>query len=44
MSMDLRYYKLVYNGKELIEIDAENMIRKIDGVDQLASTRTALGL
>ena len=44
MSMDLRYYKLVYNGKELIEIDAENMIRKIDGVDQLASYRTALGL
>ena len=26
MTMDLRYYKLVYNGKEVIEIDAENMI------------------
>lgn len=44
MLMDLRYYKLVYNENELIEIDAENMIRKIDGVDQLASSRAALGI
>ncbi len=38
------YYKLTIDGKELIEIDAENMIRKIDGVDQMASMRTALGI
>lgn len=44
MKMDLVYYKLVHNGEELIEIDAEGMVRKIDGVDQMASTRQALGL
>jgi len=38
------YYKLTIDGKELIEIDAENMIRKIDGVDQMTSMRTALGI
>jgi P2 family phage contractile tail tube protein len=44
MAMDLRAYKLTYNNADLIEIDAENMIRKIDGTDQLATFRTALGL
>jgi P2 family phage contractile tail tube protein len=44
MAMDLRAYKLTYNNADVIEIDAENMIRKIDGTDQLASFRTALGL
>jgi P2 family phage contractile tail tube protein len=44
MAMDLRAYKLVYNNIDVIEIDAENMIRKIDGTDQLATFRTALGL
>ena len=29
---------------ELIEIDAENMVRKINGVDQMSSLRTALGI
>jgi P2 family phage contractile tail tube protein len=44
MAMDLRAYKLTYNNADVIEIDAENMIRKIDGIDQLATFRTALGL
>jgi P2 family phage contractile tail tube protein len=44
MAMDLRAYKLTYNNADVIEIDAENMIRKINGADQLASFRTALGL
>jgi P2 family phage contractile tail tube protein len=44
MTMDLRAYKLVYNNADFIEIDAENMIRKINGTDQLATFRTALGL
>jgi P2 family phage contractile tail tube protein len=44
MTMDLRAYKLTYNNADVIEIDAENMIRKIDGTDQLATFRTALGL
>jgi P2 family phage contractile tail tube protein len=44
MVMDLRAYKLVYNNADVIEIDAENMIRKINGTDQLTTFRTALGL
>ena len=44
MTMDLRYYKLVYSSVDTIEIDAENMVRKINGVDQLTSFRQALGL
>jgi len=38
------YYKLTIDGRELIEIDAENMIRKIDGIDQMAPMQTALGI
>lgn len=39
-----RYYKLNINGEDLIEIDAENMVRVINGVDQLASVRSAIGV
>lgn len=39
-----RYYKLTIDGQDLIEIDIENMIRKINGTDQLAEQRKALGL
>ncbi len=39
-----RYYKLTVNGDDLIEIDAENMIRIINGTDQLTSIRTAIGI
>nr|WP_281508793.1 phage major tail tube protein [Wolbachia endosymbiont (group B) of Pandemis cinnamomeana] len=38
------YYKLTIGGNELIEIDAENMIRKINGVDQMALLQTVLGI
>lgn len=38
------YYKFTIDRRELIEIDAENMIRKINGVDQLSSMRQALGV
>ena len=38
------YYKLTIDNRELIEIDAENMIRKINGSDQLSSLRSALGI
>jgi phage tail tube protein FII len=44
VTMDLMYYKLMYNRQDLIEIDPENMIRKINGVDQLASQKEALGV
>ncbi len=43
-AVSARYYKLTIAGTELIEIDVENMIRKIGGVDQLAEQRKALGL
>lgn len=39
-----RYYKLAINGETAIEIDAENMIRLIDGKDQLESVRKAIGV
>jgi P2 family phage contractile tail tube protein len=38
------YYKLTIDSHELVEIDAENMIRKIDGIDQLSSLRSAIGI
>ena len=38
------YYKLTIGGNELIEIDAENMIRKINGVDQMALLQAVLGI
>lgn len=40
----LRYFKLTVGGRELVEIDKVNMIRRINGVDQLASIRSALGV
>ena len=43
-SMTLRYYKLTIGTEELIEIDVQNMVRIIDGVDQLAPMRDAIGL
>ncbi len=43
-AISCRYYKLSINGQDKVEIDAENMIRKINGVDQLAEQRKALGL
>lgn len=38
------YYKLVWNGADIIEIDVVNMIEKVDGVDRLAEQRAAIGL
>lgn len=39
-----RKYVETINGREVVNIDAENMVRVIDGVDQLASQRAAIGL
>jgi hypothetical protein len=44
LTIACRYYKRTQAGEELIEIDVENMIRKIGGVDQLAAQRSALGI
>lgn len=42
VKMDLTYYQLKDKGIERIEIDVENFIRKIDGVDQLLDVRAAI--
>jgi P2 family phage contractile tail tube protein len=39
----LTYYELVIDGKQICEIDIPNMKRVINGVDQLAEQRAALG-
>lgn len=44
LGLSLRYYKLEYDGQVLIESDPVNMVLIVDGVDQLADTRRALGL
>ncbi len=40
----LRYYRQLVNGEEVHEVDIMNMIRKIDGVDQVEALRNAIGL
>lgn len=40
----LSYYKEVVDGQVDIEIDAVNMVEIVDGVDNLAATRAALGV
>ncbi len=44
VSMNLIYYKEDHGGQVTHEIDIENMIRIIGGVDRLAEIRTAIGL
>lgn len=43
-SLSCRYYKLEIGGSAVIEIDIDNMKRVIDGADQLAAIRAAIGL
>jgi len=43
-SMSVAYYKLEVDGRVIYEIDFANMVQVIDGVDQLAADRSALGL
>lgn len=38
------YYKLIIAGREEIEIDALNMVFKVNGVDRLLAQRLAIGL
>ncbi len=44
VSVIATYYKLTLNSKDLIEIDVLNMVRKINGADQLTSLRNAINL
>ena len=41
-SVACNYYKLSVDGMELVEIDPINMIRNINGSDQLSKLREAL--
>lgn len=43
-SVAIRYYKLTIGGEVIHEIDVPNMIRIINGVDQLSTQRANLGL
>ena len=42
--MAVHYYKLEIDGRVMYEIDMVNCVRVIDGVDQLADERNAIGL
>jgi P2 family phage contractile tail tube protein len=44
LTYSLRKYSESINGTEYVNIDVENMVRVINGVDQLASQRAAIGL
>lgn len=43
-SVNCTYYKLEVDGEAWFELDPVNSIRIVDGVDQLASMREALGI
>lgn len=43
-ALALQYYKLEVDGRVMYEIDMVNCVRVIDGVDQMAEVRSALGL
>lgn len=42
-TVSCKYYRLEVGGRVVHEIDIENMTRIIDGVDQMAATRAAIG-
>jgi len=42
-SLSLTYYRLEIDGEVIIEVDPENMVLVVNGQDQLADVRTALG-
>ena len=44
ISLTLTYYKRQFDGQTLIEFDVVNMLAMVNGVDQLAGIRSALGL
>ena len=42
--MAVRRYRLDIDGETVHDIDVDNMVRIVDGVDQLAAQRAALGI
>ena len=43
MEFEVPYMKIELDGKERVEMDKYNYIYKVDGVDQMADVRAALG-
>lgn len=43
-TLSLSYYKMTHGGNVIYEIDPVNMVRVVDGKDQLAAQRSALGI
>jgi uncharacterized protein len=44
IDISVSYYKLVHDGSTIHEIDVENMVRIVNGSDQLAAYRQALAI
>lgn len=44
VEMSVRFLKIKIGSEDLVEIDIDNMVRKIGGVDELESIRAAIGL
>ncbi len=44
VAVALRYYKLEIDGETLHEVDVENMVRIVNGTDQVQAQREALGI
>jgi P2 family phage contractile tail tube protein len=44
MKLSVFYYRLNHNGQDIIEIDPENFVRKVNGFDQLAALRKSIGV
>lgn len=44
LTVDVRTYRYEQDGQEIYNIDIENMVRTINGVDQLKAKRAALGI
>jgi P2 family phage contractile tail tube protein len=44
VTMRPRYYQETHDGSVIHEIDIDNMVRVVNGVDQLAAQRAALGM
>lgn len=43
-TVNARNYKLIVDGETVVEIDAERMVRKIGGTDQMQALRGAIGV
>ena len=44
LKLEPRYYRLTHGGEEVCEVDVLGMKRVVNGVDQLAAQRGAIGL